>query len=437
MIPVRRACLVVLACAFAVAGLAGCSSGHGSAPQCCSVPHAYALDVTTAGRVRWQVRLATYASGAQLSPLAAGTVAVFAQGDVVFGLRMADGHKLWSRAITQGVAGMWRWRSLVIVLTEPGPGGLSLLTGLNAGTGLARWTLSVGFGINGVSPTADGGLAIVIWDSVLEVVDLSSGRVRWARPAGPVTGIVDSAMAVAGGVVLTAVNGQLTSYDDQTGQIRWTEALTPLALTAGSGDLSLQASGGLVYLTGVQQGIRWPPSQLLLGVSAADGHVEWQFTPSQPETLWVYAPGLMSATSSSGRIWQDELDPATGRVRWRAASVYRAIATAAGVVTAPGTGGTDRLSLRDTLSGQTRWTAALAGLSLGWQRQAPALPVFPAGPFLVVPAAGPHGSELVTALRVSDGHRAWQITIPEPVAAPPSAVPGGMLLNSAIVLNAP
>jgi outer membrane protein assembly factor BamB len=244
-------------------------------------------------------------------------------------------------------------------------------------------------------------------------------------------------MAVADGAVLTAVNGQLTSYDDQTGQIRWTEALTPLALTAGSGDLSLQASGGLVYLTGVQQGIRWPPSQLLLGVSAADGHVEWQFTPSQPETLWVYAPGLMSATSSSGRIWQDELDPATGRVRWRAASVYRAIATAAGVVTAPGTGGTDRLSLRDTLSGQTRWTAALAGLSLGWQRQAPALPVFPAGPFLVVPAAGPHGSELVTALRVSDGHRAWQITIPEPVAAPPSAVPGGMLLNSAIVLNAP
>jgi hypothetical protein len=30
---------------------------------------------------------------------------------------------------------------------------------------------------------------------------------------------------VGGGAVLFAANSQLTSYDDQTGQVRWTEAL--------------------------------------------------------------------------------------------------------------------------------------------------------------------------------------------------------------------
>ncbi len=65
---------------------------------------------------------------------------------------------------------------------------------------------------------------------------------------------------------------------------------------------------------------------MLLGISAADGHVKWRFAPSPPETLWNYAPGLMSVTSSSGGTWRDELDPATGRVRWQVASSYRATA---------------------------------------------------------------------------------------------------------------
>jgi hypothetical protein len=69
------------------------------------------------------------------------------------------------------------------------------------------------------------------------------------------------------------------------------------------------------------------------------------------------------------------------------------------------------------------------------QRMAvPALPVFPAGHLLIVPAAGPGGSDLLAAYRVSDGHREWQITIPAPAQAPLSAVPGGMLVYPATVL---
>jgi outer membrane protein assembly factor BamB len=229
MMLVRRACTAVLACACAVAGLAGCSSPVSGDCSCPAPPKpAYALDVTTAGRVRWQVPLSPPGAGLQVSPLAVGAVAVFAQGQVLYGLRLADGHRLWSRAFSQDIAGMWWWQNLVVVLTQPTDRSqppLPVLTGLDASTGQARWTPPMGGGV-GFSPTADSGLAIALAgeDGVLEleVVDLPSGRVRWTRPVGsndvpPV--------AVGGGAVLFAANSQLTSYDDQTGQVRWTEAL--------------------------------------------------------------------------------------------------------------------------------------------------------------------------------------------------------------------
>ncbi len=454
--PVRRACSVVLACAFAVAGLAGCSSGPGPVCACPAAPKpAYALDVTMAGRVRWRVPLGRPESGLPLSPLAVGADAVFAQGDVFFqgrvlsqgdvlyGLRLADGHPLWSRAFSQGIAGMWRWQILVVVLTQSSGQQQLVLTGLDASSGQARWTLRAGGSVTGFSPTADGGLAISAdrEDGVLEleVVDLSSGRVRWTRP-------VDSdlvpPLAVGGGAVLFAggadgdANSSLTSYDDQTGHVRWTEALKPGIDTQPP----LQASAGLVYLTAqVLQAAGGQPTWVLLGISAADGRVQWAaYGPAGlPDP---HAPGLMSVTTSAySGTSQDELDPATGRVRWQVVSPYQPIATLAGIVTAPGP---HQISMRDTLTGQIRWTAELNGgwlpLDAGPLAAAPtagqipsALPVLPAGPLLVVPAAGPDGSDLLAAFGMSDGHPAWQVTIPGPVAAPMSAVPGGILVYTA------
>lgn len=193
--------------------------------------------------MRWQVPLPRPEPGsASLSPLAVGAVAVFAQGGVIslgvvlYGLRLADGHALWSRAFSQGIAGMWRWQNLVVVLTHSsGQQQQSVLTGLDASTGQARWTLRVGGSAeDGFSQTADGGLAVTVdrRDGVLEleVVELSNGCVRWTRP-------VDSdavpPVAVGGGAVLFAggadggANSSLTIYDDRTGQVRWTDALSP------------------------------------------------------------------------------------------------------------------------------------------------------------------------------------------------------------------
>jgi outer membrane protein assembly factor BamB len=448
MMPVRRVCSVLVACAYAVTGLAGCSSGPGPVCACpyAAHPRAYALDVTTAGQVRWQVRLAGPALGSgSLSALAVGAVAVFAQGDllsqgdVLYGLRLADGRGLWSRAFSQGIAGMWRWQNLVVVLTQgSGQQQQSVLAGLDASTGQARWTLRVDGSVeDGFSQTADGGLAVNVdrEDGVLEleVVDLSSGRVRWIRP-------VDSdavpPVAVGGGAVLFAggadgdANSSLTSYDDRTGQVRWTEALSPWILPP------LQASAGLVYLTAElpRRGVGLPPL-VLLGIRAADGRVKWRFAASPQESLDVYAPGLMSVTTTYDGTSQDELDPATGRVRWHVASPDHAIASPAGIIViTPGPDSapaatTEQISVRDTLTGQTRWTAELnEPLAAGLGQLAPALPVFPAGPLLVVPAASPDGSEMLAAFRMSDGHRAWQVAIRGPVEAPLSTAPGGMLV---------
>src|SRR6202167_1867783 len=401
MTPVRRACSVLLACTCAVAGLAGCSSGPGPVCACpAAAKPAYALDVTTAGRVRWQVPLPTPALGfGSLSPLAVGAVAVFAQGDalsqgdVLYGLRLADGHRLWSRAFSQGIAGMWRWDHLVVVLSQSSGQQRQVLTGLDASTGRVRWTRRVDS--DAVPPMAVGGGAVLF----------------------------------AGGADGDA-NSSLTSYDDRTGQVRWTEALSPWIQPP------LQESAGLVYLTAElpQRGIGLPPL-VVLGISAADGRVKWRVTPRQQASLDVYAPGLMSVTTTYHGTSQDELDPATGRVRWHVASPDQAIATPAGViVTAPAPDSapaatTDEISVRDTLTGQTRWTAELnEPLAAEPGQTPPAPPVFPAGPLLVVPAASPDYSEMLAAFRMSDGHRAWQVAIRGPVEAPPSAAPRGMLV---------
>jgi len=401
--------------------------------------------VTTAGRVRWQVPLGPHppGSGLQVSPLAVGTVAVFAQGDVLYGLRLADWHRLWSRAVSQDIAGMWRWQNLIVVLTQPisSSSPLPVLTGLDASTGQPRWRLPVGGSVHGLSPTADGGLAMAmaIWsnlrgDGALEVVDLSSGRARWTVP---VHSDADPPVAVGGGAVLYDANSQLTSYDDRTGQIRWTEALSALP---GADDVVWQASAGLVYLTGAVGQTGGQGEQVLLGISAADGRVRWWVVvrfanTAPPDSLDPYAPGLISVTTSaySGGTSQDELDPATGRVRWQVVSPYPAIATPAGIVTAPGPG---QITMHDTLTGQTRWTATLTSgwlpLVTGPWQTSTTLPVFPAGPLLVVPAASPDDSHLLAAFRMSDGHRTWQITIPGPVTAPLSPVPGGILVYTVI-----
>jgi hypothetical protein len=377
-----------------------------------------------------------------MAPLAVGAVAVFLQDNVVYGLRLGDGHRAWSWTSPRLVAGMWRWQSLVVVLAEPRPGSrdMSQLTGLDSATGRARWTLRIpGYITDYFGFTADGGLAMVRADGKLQVVDLSGGRVRWARPAGfpadPASGNTQWAMAVANGTLLVAVNGRLTSYDDQTGQVRWTEALMPIALAVGVNELNLQVYAGLIYLTGVQQStsVQWTP--VVLGISAVNGRVQWQFVASPGDALEAVGTGLVYTTTNSGGAWLYDLDLGTGRVRWRVAPGYPTavpLASSAGIIIGSRLVGRDEISMRAAATGVSRWTAGLFGLMGGGN-----LFLFRAGPLVVVTASSanrPYAPDLLAAFRIADGERVWQITMPTQVPRPLSAVPGGMLVQSATVV---
>lgn len=446
----RRVAFITLACACAAVGFTGCGGRDRTPfPGGCGQPsgrRAWAIEVTAAGRARWQTPLGAqgngFGSGAPMAPLAVGAVAVFAQDDVVYGLRLADGHRSWSRASANLVEGMWRWRGLVVVLEvqRPGSHDMSRLAGLDASTGRVQWTLRIPGDITGdVGVTADGGLTMVRADGVLQMVDLSDGRVRWGRPTGfppdPATVNMQWATAVAPGMVLLAVNGRLTSYDDRTGRVRWTQALLPIQLADGPNELSLQVYAGLVYLTAVQRrtGEQWTP--VLLGISAVNGRLKWRFVASTEEALDAYTSGLVYATTNSGGVWLYRLDPATGRVRWRVPSGYPAsvpLATSAGFVTGSSLDGTDEISLRAASTGVSRWAVRLFGL-MGAGR----LSVFRVGPLVVVTASSanrPYAPDVLAAFRIADGHRAWEITMPTQVPVPLSAVAGGMLVQSATVV---
>jgi outer membrane protein assembly factor BamB len=387
----HRVWLAGIACACAASGLTGCDSGQ---LQCYVPPlRTWGIEVTSAGQVRWQTRLPLREGffGWATAPLAAGPVAIFSQNDDVYALRLADGHRVWSWSSRGPVQGTFQWKGLVVVLAA-GPRTGSL-TGLDAATGQIRWRRQIGEPVPGSAvATADGGLAVVA--DGLEVFNLSDGRVRWAGPAG--------AIAVSGTSVLAAGGTTLTSYDDRTGKVRWTEALTPIQWATSPGELGLEADAGLVYLTGVQQ--QPPPGEfgtpVVLGINAANGHVKWRFTPTAAWSADVVGPGLVNVEAdedcgpdsagcreSVSRL--DDLSPVTGRIRWQ---------------------------MLDYFSPDEMFFAGgrlIAGISTSNSERG-----------------------LLSAIRRADGHRVWQVTLPTVVKFPLGAVPGGLLVYASAVNNA-
>jgi outer membrane protein assembly factor BamB len=382
--------LAGLACACAASALIGCSAA-GVGPLTCNPPpqRTWAIEVTSAGEVRWQTPLPMQEGilGEGTAPLAAGSIAIFSQDDVLYALRLADGHRVWSWPGSQPIQDVFQWQGLVVVYATGSR--MASLTGLDAATGQIRWTRQIAEAVPGdVAATADGGLAMF---PELQVVNLSDGRVRWTRPDGV------AAMAVSGTSVLVAGNGRLTSYDDQTGKVRWTEALTPIQLAATPGELGLEADAGLAYLTGVQPAATGPGTPVLLGINAVNGQLKWRFTPAPAVSVKTLGPGLVSVESGNGITWLDDLSPATGRLRWRLAI----------------TGSTGQTLFA---GGQLIAVTSTASTGAGSSERSWAVP-----------------RGLLTAIRSADGHRAWQVTLPTVVSFPLPAVPGGLLVYAAAI----
>ncbi|HEY6296760.1 MAG TPA: hypothetical protein VIX15_13940, partial [Streptosporangiaceae bacterium] len=87
--------------ASGIAAPADAAAGRsGTAPSCPppTARHAWAVSVSGTGQVRWQTPLPVRgnAAGSAIAPVIAGPVAVLAQDGTVYGVRLADGRRLWA-----------------------------------------------------------------------------------------------------------------------------------------------------------------------------------------------------------------------------------------------------------------------------------------------------------------------------------------------------
>lgn len=391
---------------------------------CGSLPprHAWAAEVTSAGQVAWRTPVpvrGTAGFGPAIPPLVAGTVGVFAQDGKVHGISLADGREAWSWGDGEPVYGMWRWQSLVVVLTQQ-VGANARLTGLDAANGGVGWTRRLPGGLlGGQFTTADGGLAILGTNGVLQVVDLGDGRVRWSRFAGRWPGL-----AAADGVVMFAMGERLTGYDDRTGTIRW-------KLSGLPGQTQVQAMAGLALVTSNGSG---PFTRTaLVAVDPANGRIAWQFDPGPAVTPLSAGPaGLAAATYVPARRFY-LLDPRTGRPRWGVTTAAvntvplvtrtRVISVEGGMAGFP----TVRLVSRSAASGAVLWARRLSTTPAGVQ---PVL--LRAGDAVVQTAPRRAGQPApLLAYDLATGKPAWTADMPTFVQVPPVPVHGGLLVQPA------
>ena len=421
--------LTLVACGSVAGQHARTGSTATPAHGTCGPPpprHAWAVDVSRTGRTLWQTPLETRNNlpSPAIAPVAVGPVAVFAQDGIVHGIRLADGHPLWSWPGGQSVYGMWRRGGLVAVLTDQ-VSNHARLTGLDAATGTVRWSLRLparGL-LGGQALTADGGLAMVVPGQGLQVVNLADGRVRWQRrvPASP-------ALTAAGGLVIYGLNGRLTGYDARTGRPRWT-------IPGGVPQYgALRVVGGLVLVTSNAAGPSIP--NVLTAVVPATGRVAWRFDPPTPATdpyaqasvLSAGPAGLAVATYDPRRLYL--LDLRSGRPRWHADTFVTQgmlpLVTGASVILTEGQNHVAVVA-RDVVNGRVRWRDPVSGPSEDYQ------PVLAVGPLAILQGepGDPGSTAQLRAYQMASGRLAWQAGMPAFVEAPAVLVPGGILVQPA------
>jgi outer membrane protein assembly factor BamB len=174
----------------------------------------------------------------------------------------------------------------------------------------------------------------------------------------------------------------------------------------------------------------------------ATGRVAWTFETPAPQAGTTASWAAVAAGTAGvavavanlpapGRLYL--LDPATGRVRWQAATLVGAgpLLTPAGVVDTEGTAANGPVAIVDRVAsdGGIRWqdtlqqSASNAGQGMEQLVQA--------GQLALVQSNATAGQPVtLSAYRLDDGSPAWQISLPENVEVSPVLVPGqGVLVQ--------
>jgi outer membrane protein assembly factor BamB len=414
--------LSVVACgtteAAGPAAVAKPSAAAPSAPASdagtCQDRSAWATEVTAAGHVAWQVRLPTAAQqqGIVLQPLVIGGVAVFAEENTVYGIRVSDGDQLWRRAFSTDIAaesgavyGLWQADGRVVVLT----GQVSTsarLTALTPSTGAVSWTLRLpASGLLGSQAQgSDGTLAILRPNGVLESVDLASGRVLWSHRAGQSLG-----PAAVGSVIAAGSAGRVTGYDGRTGRVLWT-----------AGGLAEQTD--VTAADGVFLAFDDSDTGGVAALNPGTGRVEWRF--GSDGVLGAGPAGIAVATYTPRRVYL--VNPATGRARWSVATFAASSGDNPGQLLEAGpdvvlpegdlTPPADvfRLVVRDAANGRELWSAPLAGGTDGFNLAPLSLA---GGRAIAVTIAQGTASTRLTVRRLAAGRQLASVTLPDMVLA--------------------
>jgi outer membrane protein assembly factor BamB len=288
------------------------------------------------------------------------------------------------------------------------------LVALNLATGAVRWTLRFpGRGLYGSQAiAADGALAVLLPNGVVEAADLSTGRVLWARGNGISTGPL-----AFGGVVVAGSNGRAIGYDARTGRVLWTAYGLPdtTVLTAADGLALVQSD-----VVGGGQ------STDVTALVPGTGRVAWRL-PVNP-SVWPTILGAGPAGIGMSLFGPDQLflvSPLSGRPRWTAAAFSQLpptaplqspaqIITAGSVVTVEGRG-VPRLVDRRATDGKVLWSVPLTGYSNNIMQLA-----LTPGPDVVL-TLGPSGSGVISRLwvfRLATGTLAGSAVLPTLVTAP-------------------
>jgi outer membrane protein assembly factor BamB len=418
---------------------------NSATPSGCTVGpprRAWAELVSGSGQLRWRQQLPTNPAeqGVYVQPLSVQGSAtdVFAEYDTVYGLAAADGHRVWHWAAGQRIYNMWRWHGAVIALSGQVSSDAQL-TALDAASGAVRWSLRLPRqGLLGSQAlTADGGLAMITPDGVLAVADLTSGHIRWSRqlPGSavsspeptPVQPPLSPAPVAEGRVVVGASGGRAVGFDSRTGATLWTASGLPDSPL-------LQAAAGLVLVT---SGAMGPGiATAVTALSPATGRVAWRFDPGGFGFVAGVGPAGI-ALSDSQPDFLFLVDPATGQVRWKAATFVEnsghvgqplvALVTARDVIMPEGQpGSSQRIVDRSAATGAMRWAAPVSGIV------PTAVPLLTVGSW-VITAADPSaaGNGTLSAVAASSGRPGWRVSMPAAMFVPPAAAGGDVLAQPA------
>lgn len=423
----------LLLSAVSVLALTGTTAAAAAPASCGPFPprHAYATAVGDDGVTRWSTELALDQGGlgTAVPPLLDGALDYVAEDGYVTALDSADGHRVWQAKPGAIVYNTWHYRILLVVLALQASGQATVI-GYEAATGVVRWRYRIpGLGLyNANAETADGGIAWIRQDGVLQVLELATGKLRWSVRVAKNEAQLQfhgASVTIVGGVVLFAGLGALAAYSEHTGQRLWRTARLP--------EQSQVVVSGKVVAMGTGNTGKVQPR--VVGVDLVTGRQLWQ--RQFPTTYGLRLTGTAAGVLVSGGVdpvfREYEIAARTGKTRWSApAQLVPQVTSVQAIV------GDDLLQVtfsydlyrkytlldRDLRTGHVRWQVALHG---GAARTA-TVAATTNEVYLLAVANGSPNKGAVYAYRLSNGHALWTLSAPTPVWVPPAIERGAFVL---------